>query len=143
MPESFTGLEVIPQAHAYLPKHKILPSDQNEILPAERASSASFCPRRATATRVARVRCASARRSSCGRGPGAQPPDFFWEIIPSRVPFYNRVHFFTTVFKYRIITSFVSASCILNFNGSIKCWMGKVYPHQISQVLRICITLIF
>ena len=32
-------------------------------------------------------------------------------IIPSRVPFYNRVHFFTTVFKYRIITSFVSASC--------------------------------
>ena len=77
----------------------------------------------------ARVRCAAARRSSCGRGPGAQPPENFWDIIPSRVPFYNRVHFFTPVFKIlkvvlyiqlcRIITSFVSASCILIFNGCL------------------------
>ena len=63
------------------------------------------------------------------QGSGAQPPENFWDIIPSRVPFYNRVHFFTPVFKilkvvlyiqlYRIITSFVSASCILIFNGCL------------------------
>ena len=89
----------------------------------ERSASALVAPR------GARVRCAPARRSSCGRGPGAQPLEIFLEIIPSRVTFYNRVHFFTPVFKilkvvlyiqlYRIITSFVSASCILIFNGCL------------------------
>ena len=34
-----------------------------------------------------------------GRGPGAQPPENFWEILLPRVHFYNRVHFFTAVFN--------------------------------------------
>ena len=45
------------------------------------------------------MRCAPARRSSYGRGPGAQLPDFFLEILLPRVHFYNRVHFFTAVFN--------------------------------------------
>ena len=32
-------------------------------------------------------------------GPGAQPPEKFWEILLLRVHFYNRVHFFTAVFN--------------------------------------------
>ena len=47
----------------------------------------------------ARVRCAVARRSSCGRGPGAQPPENFWEILLPRVHFYNRVHFLLLFLK--------------------------------------------
>ena len=47
----------------------------------------------------ARVRCAPAHRSSCGRGPGAQPPENFWEILLPRVHFYNRVHFLLLFLK--------------------------------------------
>ena len=48
---------------------------------------------RCARVRCARARCARAHRSSCGRGPGAQPPENFWEILLPRVHFYNRVHF--------------------------------------------------
>ena len=61
-----------------------------------------------------RVRCALARRSSCGRGPGAQPPEFFWDIIPSRVPFYNRVHFFTPVFKILKVVLYIELLRVLS-----------------------------
>ena len=47
----------------------------------------------------ARVRCAAARRSSCGRGPGAQPAEIFWEILLPRVHFYNRVYFLLLFLK--------------------------------------------
>ena len=66
---------------------------------AKRALLARFAGERSEPCHGVRVRCASARRSSYGMGPGAEPPENFWEIILSRVHFYNRVQFFTPVFK--------------------------------------------
>ena len=65
------------------------------------ASEARRSARQCGALPSARVRCASAHRSSCGRGPGAQPPEnfeFFAHYIPHTSTFGNREQFLDQFF---------------------------------------------
>ena len=92
----------------------VLPKDilLEDVLQQGRSPDFRCVAARSAATiRVARVRCAPARRSSYGRGSGAQPPENFWEILLPRVHFYNRVHFFTAVFNMLKMIYFIRIIC--------------------------------
>ena len=52
------------------------------------------------------------------QGSGAQPPENFWDIIPSRVPFYNRIHFFTPVFKILTVVLYIELLRVLSRNNA-------------------------